>query len=96
MTDLRDQLADFEDLARRLTARPQPIRLTDRHIGNLLRELRERAGLSQLALTRRAHITKSGISARESRSSMTVGALVEHARALGYDLALIPREDSHG
>jgi transcriptional regulator with XRE-family HTH domain len=94
VTDLRDQLPDFEAAARRLIQPDAPIPLTRASdLGRLLRELRHRAGLSQNALAVRAHVTKSGLSAREQRSGMTVGALVDHARALGYDVALIPRTD---
>lgn len=91
MTDLRDQLADFETAARRLTAHPEPIRIThSSNLGQLLRNLRHKAGLSQQALARTAHVSKSGLSAREQRSGMTAGALIDHARALGYDVALLP------
>jgi hypothetical protein len=91
VTDLRDQLADFEAAARRLTGRPEPIPVTRASdLGALLRDLRHRAGLSQRTLAGLAHVSKSGLSAREQRSGMTAGALVDHARALGYTLALVP------
>lgn len=92
MTDLRDQLADFEAAARRLTAGPEIIPITRAaDLGKILRDLRHDKGLSQRALAQGTHLTKSGLAAREKRSGMTAGALVEHARALGYDVALIPR-----
>jgi hypothetical protein len=91
VTDLRDQLADFETAARRLLPASDPIRLSHgSDLGRLLRDLRHQSGLSQVALARAAHITKSGLAAREQRSSMAVGALVDHAKALGYAVALIP------
>lgn len=47
--------------------------------------------LSQRALAHTAHVTKSGLSAREQRSGMTVGAFIDHTRALGYDVVLVRR-----
>lgn len=93
MTDLRNQLADFEAAAQRLTIRPEvePIRIShSSNLGALLRHLRHEAGLSQRDLAATAHVTKSGLAAREQRSGMTAGALIDHARALGYDVALLP------
>ncbi|HXM54566.1 MAG TPA: helix-turn-helix transcriptional regulator [Candidatus Dormibacteraeota bacterium] len=95
MTDLRDQLDAFEAAARRLTIRPdiEPIRIGhSSDLGALLRHLRHQAGLSQQKLARRANVTKSGLAARERRNGMTVGAFIDHAQALGYDLALIPAQ----
>lgn len=90
VTDLRDQLPAFEAAARRLTQPEAPIPITrGSDLGRLLRDLRHRAGLSQNALAARAHLTKSGLAAREQRSGMTAGALIDHARALGYAVALI-------
>lgn len=65
-----------------------------RHIGAILRDLRHDAGLTLRELGDRAHVSKSGISKRETNSGITAGALIDHAHALGYDLALIPREDA--
>jgi DNA-binding transcriptional regulator YiaG len=91
VTDLRDQLGDFEAAAQRLLPSTTPIRLAhSSDLGQLLRDLRHRAGLSQRDLARLAHVSKGGLAAREQRSGMTVGALVDHARALGYAVALIP------
>lgn len=90
MTDLRDQLADFDAAARRLLPTNAPIRIGhSSNLGHLLRDLRHHAGLSQQRLARIANVTKSGLAAREQRSGMTVGAFIDHARALGYDVALI-------
>ncbi len=92
MTDLRDQLADFETAARRLLPANEPIRVTHHsNLGLLLRELRHHAHLSQNDLARIMHITKSGLAAREQRPGMSVGAFIDHAQALGYDVALIRR-----
>lgn len=88
--DLRDQLADFEAAARRLLPDTTPIRIGHySNLGLILRELRHRAGLSQHRLAALANVTKSGLAAREQRSGMTVGALVDHVRPLGYEVALI-------
>jgi hypothetical protein len=90
--DLRDQLAEFDAAARRLLPANDPIRITHSHnLGHLMRDLRHHAGLSQRGLATLANVTKSGLSAREQRSGMTVGAFIDHARALGYDVALIRR-----
>jgi hypothetical protein len=92
VTDLRDQLADFEATARRLLPANDPIRINhSSNLGALLRQLRHQAGLSQRALAHTAHVTKSGLSAREQRSGMTVGAFIDHTRALGYDVVLVRR-----
>jgi hypothetical protein len=92
MTDLRDQLADFDAAARRLLPANGPIRIGhSSHLGLILRELRHRAHLSQNELARRMHITKSGLSAREQRPGMSVGAFLDHAGAVGFDVALVPR-----
>lgn len=97
MTDLRNQIADFEAVAERATVHrcPRPIPLhRESLVGPLLRELRHRAGLSLRQLAPLAHVSKAGLSKREQRGGLTVGALVDHARVLGYDLALLPREDA--
>jgi len=96
MTDLRDQLADFDAAARRAlhTHKPQPIPLTRyQDLGALLRTLRHDAGLSLNRLAAVAYVSKSALSKREHRSGLTVGALVEHAQALGYTVALVPLTD---
>jgi DNA-binding XRE family transcriptional regulator len=90
VTDLRDQLADFDAAARRLLPANDPIRIThSSNLGLLLRELRHEAKFSQNALARRMHITKSGLAAREQRPGMSVAAFIDHARAVGYDVALV-------
>jgi transcriptional regulator with XRE-family HTH domain len=67
----------------------------ERGLGLLLRQLRHDAGLSLVQLAERTCNTKGGISKREIHGrALTVGALIETADALGYDLALIPREDA--
>jgi transcriptional regulator with XRE-family HTH domain len=67
----------------------------ERDLGLLLRSLRHEAGLSLVELGERTRTTKGGISKREIHCrALTVGALIETADALGYDLALIPREDT--
>jgi len=64
----------------------------ERDLGLLLRQLRRAAGLSLVQLGERTNTTKGGISKREIHCrALTVGALVETAAALGYDLALVPR-----
>lgn len=84
MTDLRDQLAD--------TA---VIRLTDRRgIGHILWRLRTDAGISLDGIAHRLGISRSGAGRREALGFLPASALIEHAHALGYDLALIPREDA--
>lgn len=99
MTDLRDQLADFDAAALRALARrhnrPEPIHLTDRiDIGNTLWRLRYEARMSPDGLAARLGLSRSGISKRECYGRIPASALIQHARALGYDLALIPREDA--
>jgi len=89
--DLRTQLADFDAAARRLLPTHDPIHLArSSDLGQLLRDLRHQRGLSQRDVARATHISKSGLAAREQRSSMPVGALIGHAQALGYTVALIP------
>jgi len=85
VTDLRDQLADFE-----AAARPIPI-TRHQNLGALLRRLRHQAGLSLDQLAAITHVSKSGLTKREQRGGITVGALVDHARHLGYDVALVPQ-----
>lgn len=96
MTDLRTQLADFDAAARRLLPTHDPIHLAhSSDLGQLLRDLRHRAHLSQTALARLAHITKSGLAAREQRNNLSAGALIDHLGALGYDLVAVPRTNQH-
>ena len=85
MTDLRDQLADFD-----AAARPDVIRLTShRNIGRLLRHLREQAGLTTRQLGRLAHVTSSGLSKREHTNGITAYGLINHVRPLDYQVVLI-------
>lgn len=68
-----------------------PIPLTaGRHIGPLLRQLRQDAGLTLRQLSTRTHLSISGISKREQAHAGYVDIFVEHTRALGYGVALIP------
>ena len=97
MTDLRDQLADFEAVAHRiLTARrPTPATLTNRRsLAHTLWRIRTDAGMSPDGLAVRLGMSRSGVCKREHDGRIPASALIDHARALGYDLALIPREDT--
>jgi DNA-binding transcriptional regulator YiaG len=92
VTDLRDQLADFEAAARRLTTHTPTIRLTTSDtIGTALKHMRQDAGQSLDGLALRLGISRSGVHKREHDGRVPTSALVRHARALGYDVALIPR-----
>lgn len=62
----------------------------DTHVGPVLRTLRTDAGLSTRDLAAVAHISKSGVAKRETQPGGTVGALIDHAAALGYAVALVP------
>jgi DNA-binding XRE family transcriptional regulator len=91
MADLRRHLADYETAARRLIPRRDPIPITrTTNVGQLLRDLRHRAGHSQTTLARLTHISKSGIAAREQKPGMNVAAFIDHAHALGYHVTLTP------
>lgn len=93
MTDLRDQLADFEAAARRLThLRPgETIALPRTGLGPLLRRLRQEAGLTLDQVGARAHISRKGVCNRElPGSALPAAALVEHLAAVGYQVALVP------
>lgn len=79
MTDLRDQRGDEMIILSRY-----------QDIGATLRSLRHTAGLTIRDLSARAHVSASAVSKRENHHGITAGALVEHAGALGYRLALIP------
>jgi hypothetical protein len=95
VTDLRDQLADFEAAATRLAVcrpRATPLPLADRRsIAYTLWLLRQNAGMSPDGLAARLGMSRSGVFKREHDGRIPASALVEHARALGYTLALIPR-----
>lgn len=98
MTDLRDHLADFEAAARRTlttTRRPTPTRLPRAGLGGFLRQLRHDAGLTLDQVAARCHVTRKGMCNRELHgSALPAAALVEHLAALGYDLALIPKDNA--
>jgi transcriptional regulator with XRE-family HTH domain len=61
-------------------------------IGPLLRRLRVDAGLTVRDVARRTHLSRSGVAKRESSTAGYLGALVETVNALGYDVAIVPRE----
>lgn len=93
MTDLRDQLADFDAAARRLLDQHggQPIALPRTGLGDFLRSLRHGAGLSLEQVAQRACVTKQAMSNRERKGkALAATALVEHAQALGYRVVLEP------
>jgi hypothetical protein len=96
--DLRDHATDLEAAAALVLARlrqPRAIRLADRiDIGNTLWQLRQDAHLGPTALAARLQMSVSGLHKRECDGRMPAAALIQHARALGYDLALIPREQA--
>lgn len=62
-----------------------------RHIGTILRGLRHDAGLTLRDVGHRAHVSKSGVSKRETNNGITAGALIDHAQVLGYAVALVPQ-----
>jgi hypothetical protein len=94
VTDLRDQLDAFEAAAARLHVTPaaaQPAILTDRrNIAHTLWRLRGDTGMSLDGLANRLGLSRSGICKREHDGRIPASALVDHARALGYALALVP------
>ncbi len=68
------------------------MRQDDPGIPNGLRAARERAGLSQRALAAQVGIPQSHISAIETGAvDAQISTIIEIARALGYDVRLIPR-----
>lgn len=67
----------------------------DRELGQLIRRLRQEAGLSLVELGERCNVTKGGQSKREiDARAMTAGALIEQANALGYRVVLVAGEAS--
>lgn len=78
----------------RLTAVPDPAPIVvlakDAVVGPILRSLREDAGLSTRQVAALAHVSKSGVAKRETSIGGTIGALIDHAAALGYVVALVP------
>lgn len=72
------------------------IRLPDPdRIGAAIADLRVLHGLRQRDLAQLASIWQSRLSVWESGTNRPdIGQLVKVANALGYDLALIPREDT--
>lgn len=94
MTDLRDQLADFEAAARRLLAqqRRQSLALPRTGLGPLLRRMRQDAGLTLDQVGTLAHISRKGVCNRELHGrALPTEALVEHLDALGYRILAVPR-----
>lgn len=59
-------------------------------IGSLLRHLRHTAGLTQAQVAARSWVTKKAICSRELHGGAALAGLVDHARALGYRVALVP------
>lgn len=73
------------------------IRLTsDRRLGTLLRLLRTDAGLTIRDLAAKTQSSPTGICRRENRNGITAWGLIDHARALGFDVALIPARHRGG
>jgi transcriptional regulator with XRE-family HTH domain len=69
------------------------IRIDPDRIGPAIGELRRLLGLTQVALAEEAGIFPSQLSHWEHEDRRPdLASLVKVARALGYDLALIPRE----
>jgi transcriptional regulator with XRE-family HTH domain len=65
------------------------------HIARVLRHLREQAGLSRKQLGQLIYISDRTIANREyGQRGLNTDALIDTARAFGYDLALIPSEDA--
>ena len=63
------------------------------HIAKALKEARENKGLSQRALSRKAGVPQSHISKIESGAvDLRLSSLIELARALDLELALVPRK----
>lgn len=97
MTDLRDQLHDFEAIASRLAERRPvgaviPLTGGDRRFGFLIRRIRKAAGLTLDQVAARCHITRKGMCNRELHAhAMSAGALIESLDALGYDVIAVRR-----
>jgi transcriptional regulator with XRE-family HTH domain len=67
------------------------------HGGDLIREARKRAGLSQVELAERAGTTQSGVARWESgRTAVSLDDVLRLTRLCGLDLelALVPHDDS--
>jgi transcriptional regulator with XRE-family HTH domain len=83
---------------RRLTVVPDPapivILARDSVVGPILRSLREDAGLSTRQVAALGHVSKSGVAKRETAIGGTIGALIDHAAALGYVVALMPADQA--
>jgi len=63
------------------------------HIARTLKEARENKGLSQRALSKKAGVPQSHISKIESGAvDLRLSSLIELARALDLELALVPRK----
>lgn len=60
-----------------------------------LRQTQTRRGTTHAAIARQTHVARQQVSAwLAGTSGRTVGYAFDLAHALGYDLALIPREDT--
>lgn len=72
------------------------IPLTAEHdVGPTLHRLRLDAGLTIRETAARAHISANGVHKRERSRAGYIGMFVHHARALGFDVALIPARHPH-
>lgn len=68
------------------------IRVTDqRQLRQILRQLRRGQGLSQAQVAEKSYVTQQAIMMRENgKRAMHVGTFLEHVRALGFTVALMP------
>lgn len=64
-----------------------------RHLGQCLRRLRHSAGISPEGLARRLTMSRSGVLRREQVGFLPADALITHANALGYGVALVRPAD---
>jgi transcriptional regulator with XRE-family HTH domain len=62
------------------------------HIGSQLAEARARAGLTQLELARKLGVLQSRVSRIEHEPNPRLDTVRSYARALGLELALVPRK----
>jgi len=61
------------------------------HLARLLRHLRETAGITRRDLATRLFVSQTTVANREQHQrGVASDALVDHAHALGYQVALIP------
>lgn len=72
------------------------IPLTHRQpVGPVLRRLRLESGLSVRRVAAAAHLSPNGVLKREKSTAGYIDMFAEHARALGFDVALIPARHPH-